>query len=178
MQEKDKADLHKQMRLWAEISAGNEQMKEITPIKVELYFSCLKHLTLDQIIDRVEAHFKKNRWFPQPCDFIDDNGEVEATEAYNLIQELMDNFYDPTLGSCCLVAMQERLKDMNKEYINPLLLKWGSEIYERSNPTATRAQFLKAFKTDIKSETEKQLKSKERYKQLKDILSNNKLLVK
>ena len=163
------------MRLWAEISAGNEQMKEITPVKVELYFNCLKHLSLEQIIDRVEVHFKKNRWFPQPCDFFEQNGK-EAIEAYNLIKELMDNFYDPTIGSCCLIAMDEHLKQINKEYLKPILLKWGCEIYEGSNPTATRAQFLKSYETDLKINGTKQLKAKENYQQLKKILSENKLL--
>jgi len=163
MKDSEKKEFGKLMYAWAEISAGNEQMKTPSITKIELYFQGLKDLTLDTVIDNSAEHFKKNKWFPAICELRNENGTLDAVaiEAYNTIEELMDSLYDPSLGIACLNAMNERLENMGRAYLKPILMKWGSEIWSRQNITATRAQFIKAFPVETKGiDTSRQIEMK------------------
>ena len=152
MKDSEKKEFGKLMYAWAEISAGNEQMKNPSITKIEFYFQGLKDLSLDTIIDNSANHFKKNKWFPAICELRNENGTLDAAaiDAYNIIEELMDSLYDPMIGIPCLNAMNERLERMGRAYLKPILMKWGSEIWSRQNPTATRSQFIKAFPVETK----------------------------
>lgn len=138
------------MATWGEVCVGKEEDKRPSPEKVYFYFNKFRNYSLEEMRVRGEKHFDNNKWFPAPSELLNQYDESQALEAYSLIEELMYNFYDPMLGTCCLNAMNEKLDNMGKGYLKPVLMKWGTEIYSRQNPTATRAQFLKSFPIETK----------------------------
>ena len=118
------------MAVWGETCVGKEDEKRPTKEKVLFYFQLLEDLPLDEIKENGKNHFRRNRWFPAPCDLRNENGTLDAAaiDAYNIIEELMDGLYDPMIGIPCLNAMNERLESMGRAYLKPILMKWGSEI--------------------------------------------------
>jgi len=151
------------MAKMGEAAVGNDETKRPNKKKVEIYFDFLKDMEYDTIVANANLHFKKNKWFPAICELRNENGTLDAVaiEAYNTIEELMDSLYDPSLGIACLNAMNERLENMGRAYLKPILMKWGSEIWSRQNITATRAQFIKAFPVETKGiDTSRQIEMK------------------
>lgn len=163
MTENDRNEFIRLMGKMGEAAVGNEEMKRPSKQKMEIYFDFLKDLPLETIVQNANLHFRKNKWFPAICELRNEADEnSRAVEAYSIIEELMDNLYDPMLGTCCLNAMNEKLDSMGKSYLKPVLMKWGTEIWSRQNITATRAQFLKSFPTEIKGiDTSRQLGTKQ-----------------
>ena len=162
MTEKDRIEFKRLMAKMGEASVGNEEMRRPSPNKCEIYFDFLKDLPFEIIVQNANLHFRRNKWFPAISELRNEADEnSRAVEAYSIIEELMDNLYDPMLGTCCLNAMNEKLDSMGKSYLKPVLMKWGTEIWSRQNITATRAQFLKSFPTEIKGiDTSRQLEMK------------------
>ena len=152
MTENDRKQFTLLMAKMGEAAVGNDEMKRPTKEKVEIYFDFLKDMEYDTIVFNANLHFRKNKWFPAICELRNENGTLDAAaiDAYNIIEELMDSLYDPMIGIPCLNAMNERLERMGRAYLKPILMKWGSEIWSRQNPTATRSQFIKAFPVETK----------------------------
>lgn len=133
---------------------------KLTHEKVEFYFELLKDLEFDKIkqnsIDYLRT--EKKPFFPSPAILRGDTQE-KAIEAYNIITEMMNQFYSPDFHGITLGIIRNRLKESGRSSLFPLLQKWGDEITSGTNPSATRAQFLKTYDTEIKIIERKKLPS-------------------
>lgn len=98
----------------------------------------------------------------------------DADSSYAIIENLMNRYYHPEIGKCMSEYIESKLVDMGRRDLVPLFYKWGGEIYSGSNPTATRAQFKKAFDTEIKlnSNGHRQLSNGNTPKLLGEIITN------
>jgi hypothetical protein len=43
---------------------------------------------------------------------------------------------------------RDKLQEIGRPELLPLLMRWGGEIYSGTNPSATRAQFLKSYQIE------------------------------
>jgi hypothetical protein len=112
------------------------------------YFELLKDLDFEAVNKNGFDHFRKNRYFPAACDLRGDTdkiNEAKADSAYRLVEFLMREFYFEGYGESCMNTIELKLKAWNETDLLPLLKRWGREILEGSNPSATRAQFLKSY---------------------------------
>jgi len=77
------------------------------------------------------------------------SGELTPEQAYAIIDDYFKKYYSPDFNMLTGNIIRERL---GKEYPNllPLAEKWGIEIAGGSNPTATRAQFIKNYEHEVK----------------------------
>ena len=135
----------------SEVAAGNEDMKRPSKEKIEMYFEALKDLSLEIIHRQAVIHFQREKFFPAICELrpqVDD--EVEAQQAFEDIKEAVLNLYDPMLGTAALVAVQEHLKNRDREHLIKMLPSWGAEIAYSEKMGVTRAQFIKAYVAEKK----------------------------
>ena len=168
--EKDK--FAKLMAIMGELSSGTEKDKRPSITKINFYFDALKQLSYKQIEKNAYLHFQKNKWFPAICELIgntDEQIEVEAIQAFDIIKGLMENFYCQELGSAGRQAIIIELESMGKKELIPILDKWGYEIAS-GNTQVVRAQFLKSFKANKIIDANRRLDAGKEPKQLGRIL--------
>lgn len=79
-------------------------------------------------------------------------GFLDADGAFNLISELLDNFYMPGLGETSYKVICEKLQEKNQPGLVRYFRSFGTEIYNRENPSATRAQFKRAYEAGMQKE--------------------------
>lgn len=165
------------MIMIGEMSDGNEAMKRPSIDKIKLYFKFLIDLPFETIEKNASDYFnihKEFHGFPSPAILrhgykSQDIEEAEALSAFEIIKELMENFYCPELGAAGRQAMIIKLEEKKQENLIPLLDKWGTEILT-GNTQVVRAQFVKSYKAQKTISTDRQLRSNQP-KQLKNILS-------
>jgi len=177
MQETDFAKFNLLMSIMGEMSDGNEEMKRPQPEKVKLYFEFLIDVPFETIKENSKNYFnspQKAHFFPgvailrHGCKD-DDLIEAEAIQAFDIIKELMEEFYCPELGSSAKQVIIIQLESMNKKELIPLLDQWGYEI-ATGNTQVVRAQFLKSFKANKIIDTDRRLDIGKEPKQLCEIL--------
>lgn len=79
-------------------------------------------------------------------------GFLDADGAFNLITELIENFYMPGLGETSCKIICEKLRERNQPGLVRYFNKFGTEIYNRENPSAVRAQFKKSYESSMQTE--------------------------
>ena len=89
------------------------------------------------------------------------SGKLSPEQAYQIIEENFNAFYDPGMGGAAWTAIQLRLEKKGYKNLIPMAGRWGQEIWSGTNKTATRAQFLKAYEKQIEFDHKKQLGSGE-----------------
>lgn len=95
-------------------------------------------------------------------------GFLDSDQAFKLLDNLLDAWYDPDLGQSAYNIICEKLKEKSQERLIPYLNRFGAEIYNRQNPTALRAQFRRAYEARLENEIEQFLLEAPRKKMLKD----------
>lgn len=94
-------------------------------------------------------------------------GFLDASDAYDLIDRLMDNFYMPGLGTTSYAIICNKLREHDQERLIPYFNQFGVEIYNRDNITASRSQFKRAYDAMMEKEIKKfLLEEPERRKQV------------
>jgi hypothetical protein len=127
----------------------------------KLYFDILKDLDFETVNRNGRDHFTRNRYFPAACDLLGNSerlNDARADRAFRLVEHLMNEFYDPAFQQACMAVIVSRVEmwekaDSSVKELNliHLVKRWGLEIWEKSNPSATRAQFLKSFSLELGS---------------------------
>lgn len=79
-------------------------------------------------------------------------GFLDADGAFALISELLDAFYMPGLGETSYKVICEKLQEKNQPGLVRYFRSFGAEIYNRENPSATRAQFKRAYESGMQKE--------------------------
>jgi len=75
------------------------------------------------------------------------SGELTAEQAYSIIKDYFHKFYSPDFNMLTGNIIRERIGGEHPELL-PFVEKWGLEIAHAQNPTATRAQFIKAYQPE------------------------------
>lgn len=76
-------------------------------------------------------------------------GDLTPEQAYTVLKEYYDKYYSPEFNSCTNQVIRDKVEKHHPNLL-PFLQRWGMEIAGGSNPTATRAQFIKAYEGQVK----------------------------
>ncbi len=137
-------------RLLALLSEMSLRNREISAETIEGYFQALEDLTFEEINRNAMLAVRTNGGhFPTVAELAgEEDPEIEAQKAFETISQLVCSFVGFGLGESSMTAIRIKLEKAKQEHLVPLIRIWGSEIAYGDNPTATRAQFIKAFKAD------------------------------
>jgi hypothetical protein len=127
---------------------------------IEFYFAALQDVTLEQIRQNGLLHFRKNKggWFPSVAELLQgEDVEALALMDYQYLSDVMDSFCGFGFGLASQRAIEIKLEKDGKQHLKPMLMQFHREIISNDNPTATRAQFLKAYKHQAEYEQNKNL---------------------
>lgn len=117
--------------------------------RIRIYWMALKDLSLEEINRNATTHIRTNKFFPKPCELRGESEEQlerQAMQDITFVERLCLDFLSPGFQQSGMVAVEEILKEQKKDYLVSLVRDWGAEIWNQSNPTATRAQMLRAYK--------------------------------
>jgi len=145
----NKDKLFRLMAIWGEMTPGERP----TPEKMEGYYriAVLCSFTFEQIEKRGNLSIKRNGYFPKVDELFNDEQDLElrAQEDYAFLKGLCQNLLFAEFATCGTGIIKMKLKEAKKEYLIPMFDIWGAEIAYDGNPTATRAQFLRAYKAEM-----------------------------
>ena len=146
------------MHTIAEVCPGEKPSDE----KVELYFRTLQDMKFETVNKRMSNHLRFNKFFPTICEIRQEaDFEAIANQDYALIEDLVRNFLFPEFMQCGVGLIEDKLIEQGKPELVPLFKRWGTEIMSGRNPTATRAQFIKAHISEKKIKKLRQIESGE-----------------
>ena len=130
-----------------------------SPEKIRIYYEVLKDMDFEIIKNNAINYLRnKKAFFPFPCDLRNDpDPDEQAQAAFAYVEKLVDTFLYDGLQTAGMTAIKLRLEKDNKMHLLPLVQAFGVEVAEKSNITATRAQFLKAYKAERKGQDRKQI---------------------
>jgi len=121
-----------------------------SPEKTLLYFEALKDMPYDLIKKRMTNHLRHNKFFPAICEIRQEvDPEIQAQEDCDLITDLCKEFIFPDFPQVGRNIVCEKLKEQGREDLVELVDRWGAEIINNQNPTATRAQMIRGHKARI-----------------------------
>ncbi len=89
------------------------------------------------------------------------SGKLSADEAYAIIEDTVEGYLGAGMsGETCKTAIKHSLESHGYSELVGLAFSWGVEIWQNSNPTATRAQFRNSFEkeTHLIDEKRKQIR--------------------
>lgn len=157
---------------------GTPQRKEIDEHVIEIYFRMLEDLDLETVERRVVEAVRRKGWFPMISDIrgegtAEQEISAQAFRAYRLIEHVMREFYFPGFGASSMDVIEFKLENWGESRLIPLVRRWGQEIVENKNPSATRAQFIKSFEYEHRPGVARTLPKNKSPKMLKDILQIN-----
>lgn len=132
------------------LAQGTPDRGKIDEDVLEVYFRLLEDMPIEAIETNSILAVRENGWFPKVNDIRREKDtqkivEAKADEAYNIITELLENYYFQGFGQSSMAIIEQKLNEMNRPELFRLVHRWGPEIVNNQNPTATRAQFLKSF---------------------------------
>lgn len=133
------------------ISLGTATPKGIpTPETIESYYMLLEDMDFQTVKDNAVYAVRQKGFFPMVSDIRRDQDaqkilEAEANEAYKILETLLERYFWPGMGETFANIVKDKLNEMGKPELLPMLYRWGSEIHNGTNPSATRAQFLKSY---------------------------------
>jgi len=120
-----------------------------SPEKIEIYFRCLEDMNYEAVKQNAMNHLRYEKFFPTISELRNEAQlEIQAQEDYAIIKQLCQDFLFAGFGRSGTEAIRLMLEERGKGYLMPMVRRWGAEIANGYNPTATRAQFLRAYKAD------------------------------
>ena len=120
--------------------------------KIEGYFQLLEDLDLETVRQNTLLAVRTKGFFPMIPDIrreSEEYAEPRAQEAYGILEELIEAYYMPGFGESSCTVIEMKLKERGRTDLIPQFYRWGKEIVNSQNPTATRAQFLKTYKAEM-----------------------------
>jgi|GEM_PF-1711840 len=136
--------------LLALLSEMAVRSRTISAETIEGYFQALEDLPFEAINRHAMLAVRTNGGhFPSVAELAgEEDPEIEAQKAFEDISRLVCSFVGMGFGETSMTAIQIKLANEDKEDLIPLVRTWGAEIAYGTNPTATRAQFIRAYKAD------------------------------
>ena len=139
--------------------------KESSPERTRIYWEALKDLSYEIINKNAINHLRYNKFFPAVCELRNEpNSETIIQADVELVENLCLEFIFPDFPQTGRNIVIHKLEEMKKEYLVPLVDRFGAEIVNGTNPSATRAQMLRAHKAEMEM---KLLPKSEEFKELK-----------
>jgi len=134
--------------------------KEVSQDMFNFYFEALRDVSIETIKRNALLYINTagKIKFPIPGD-LRDSSDMEAIDAWNTINRLLDAIYDPSFHMASMMAIKSNLESHGKGHYWQFVQQWGNEMLDGSNPTATRAQFLKHYQAQKQIALNRQLQS-------------------
>lgn len=144
--------------------------KEVSQDMFNFYFEALRDVSIEVIKRNALLYINTagKMKFPIPGD-LRDSGDSEAIDAWNTINRLIDAVYDPAFHMASMMAIKSQLESHGKSHYWQFVQQWGNEILDGSNPTATRAQFLKHYQAQKQIALNRQLQGKDVPRQIAEM---------
>ena len=141
--------------LMALLGEGCKPNEQPSDERIEIYFRALADMPIEKVEQNALECLRRNSWFPSIPEIrneLSKNEEIEAQaqKDYALIEHFCCEFLFPGFYQAGLVAIEEQLKSRKKENLLPMVRRWGGEIVNTTNPSAVRAQFLNAYRAELK----------------------------
>lgn len=136
------------------IFATHNNLREPDEETSEIWASILKKIPDEIFIEACTAICKQTK-SPQnvPGEILkiarELAGELTPEQAYTVIKEYYDRFYSPEFNSTTNMVIRVKVAASHPQLL-PFLASWGMDIASSSNPTATRAQFIKSYEGQVK----------------------------
>lgn len=134
---------------WGEGTPGTDP--SVNQMKIYSNWAIASNLSFEEIEERGKNAILREGWFPKLNELFGVDDEALAQEDFQLLDHLVDAFLYPDFVQVGMGVIKQKLRRQGKVYLVPLLQKFGAEIANKFNPTATRAQFLKAHKANTKA---------------------------
>ncbi len=124
------------------------------PQKIEIYFRLLEDMPIEVIEKNAMEAVRRKGFFPMIPEIrhdpdVEKQFELEAQESYRILEDTIDAYYHPGFGESSCTVIEMKLKERGRTDLIPQFYRWGKEIANGQNPTATRAQFLKTYKAEM-----------------------------
>ncbi len=126
--------------------------ENVSDERLLLFWEALKDLPLGTIKSNINNHIRLNKFFPKPSELRgEQNIEIQAQKDIAYLENLLNNYYFPGFGESSMNIISQKLKEDGKEYLAEMIDRFGVEMVNQFNPSATRAQMLNAYKADVKA---------------------------
>lgn len=125
--------------------------KDITPSAVDGYFDCCEDLDFEVVEHNCMSYIKTVGFFPKVPDMrgeTQEDIELQSQADLDMLKSLCDMFVFDGFGQTGYNILQMKLKEKGRSDLLPFINRWGYELVYSDNPTATRAQALKALKSE------------------------------
>ncbi len=141
-------------------------LKEPDKESSKFWYDMLKHIPDNMFLEACKKLCRtKRRPDNIPAEILDLaeqlSGKLSADEAYAIIEDTVEGYLGAGMsGETCKTAIKHSLESRGYSELVGLALSWGVEIWQNSNPTATRAQFRNSFEkeTHLIDEKRKQIR--------------------
>jgi len=117
--------------------------------KIKGYFILLMDMEFDDILANAYESVKHGEnWFPSPMAMRgEDKLEYYADQAYMVAKQILADHFYPDFPATSLKVVRRKLNDVGLGGYFDIVNEFGLEMLNGDNPTATRAQFRRAFKS-------------------------------
>ncbi len=129
--------------------------KDITPTAIDGFFDCCEDLDFETVEHNCMSYVKMVGFFPKVPDMrgeTQEDIELQAQEDLDMITRLCEMFVFDGFGQTGYNILKMKLEDKGRSDLLPFVNRWGNELVYSNNPTATRAQALKALKSEKTSQ--------------------------
>lgn len=140
-------DLERFTRFMHELASGCKEKDPPGADKIKMYFVVLMDMEFDDIRENAFQYLRtKPNWFPG----MDDLRGVEriehyADQAYLKAKQIVSDYFSPDFPQSSLKVVKRQLDKVGLGGYFELIDEFGYEMLKGTNPTATRAQFKRAF---------------------------------
>ncbi len=125
--------------------------KDITPDAVDGYFRCCEDLDFETVEHNCFSYVKMVGFFPKVPDMrgeTQEDIEIQAQADLDMLTSLCDMFVFDGFGQTGYNILKMKLEEKGRSDLMTFVNRWGYELVYSDNPTATRAQALKALKAE------------------------------
>lgn len=140
-------DLEKFTEFMHQIAEGCKEKEPPSKDKIKMYFVVLMDMDFIEIQENAFAYLRtKPNWFPGMDELRGvDRIEHYADQAYLKAKQIVSDYFYPDFPQTSLKVVKRELEKVGLAGYFDIVNEFGYEMLTGYNPTATRAQFKKAF---------------------------------
>ncbi len=126
--------------------------KDITPTAIDGYYQCCEDIDFETIEKNCMKYVQMVGFFPKVPDMRGETKEdldIQAQTDLDYVKSLVEAYIFDGFGQTGFNIIKMKLEKKGRLDLLPFANRWGYELAYSDNPTATRAQALKALKAYI-----------------------------
>ncbi len=138
--------------------------KDISPTAVDGYFEVCEDIDFEIIEKNCMKYVQMVGFFPKVPDMrgeTADDLELQAQADLDYVKSLVEAYVFDGFGQTGFNIIKMKLEKKGRLDLLPFANRWGHELAYSDNPTATRAQALKALKSDIQIRKTREISPKQ-----------------